>query len=305
MTKYIEKFTLPTREIEETLITRRMGENGGAFGYIDNIYPCGIFPQKELTELDFANVTILYGGNGSGKSTLLNLIANKLQLKRIASFNNSELFDSYMNACSATMAEDDEGFIYKNAPHNSRIITSDDIFDYMLTARENNSTIAENQSNLKEEWAGLKYGKTIRLNGLDNYEEFSKQVDARKKSLSRRKYLYKLAGQEVKLNSNGETALHYFENKLSNDCLYCLDEPENSLSPKFQKELVDIIAQKARYCGCQFIIATHSPFILSLPGAKIYDIDNVPVDIKKWWELENTRTYFDFFMDNAHLFKNN
>ena len=229
--------------------------------------------------------------------------ANILGVKRISDFNHSELFNNYVECCEVKMAEDDEGFVYRVVPHDSRIITSDDIFDYMLTARENNRTVANESEDLKEEWADLKFGETIRLNGLENYEEFSKQVDARRKSLSRRRFIYKLAGKEVKLNSNGETALEYFENKLSNDCLYCLDEPENSLSPRFQKELVEIIQNKARYCGCQFIIATHSPFVLSLKGAKIYDLDSVPVDIKKWWELENTKTYFEFFDEHKDLFK--
>lgn len=303
MAKFVEKFTLPSKEIEDALIRNRMFENGGRNGYIDNIYPCNLFTAKELSELDFENITILYGGNGSGKSTLLNLIANKLGVKRISDFNHSELFNKYVECCEVKMSEDDEGFVYRVVPHDSRIITSDDIFDYMLTARENNRTVATESEDLKEEWAGLKFGETIRLNGLENYEEFSKQVDARRKSLSRRRFIYKLAGKEVKLNSNGETALEYFENKLSNDCLYCLDEPENSLSPKFQKELVEIIQKKARYCGCQFIIATHSPFVLSLSGAKIYDLDSIPVDIKKWWELENTKTYFEFFNEHKDLFK--
>ena len=303
--KYIDKFILPNIDNETSLIRNRMAENGGEYGYIDNTYPCGLFTLKLLDELDFDNVTIFYGGNGSGKSTLLNLIANKLDLKRIAPFNSSELFDAFVKKCKVRMAEDDEGFVYKNAPHNSRIITSDDIFDYMLTARENNKNIEENTEKCKKEYSELKYGETIHLNGFENFEEFSKQVDARRKSLSRRKFLYKFAGQEVKLNSNGETAIDYFDNKLTDDCLYCLDEPENSLSPKFQKKLVELITRKARYCGCQFIIATHSPFVLSLPGAKIYDLDSVPVDIKKWWELENTKTYYEFFKENEEQFKNN
>lgn len=82
MSKYIEKFVLPNQTIEENLIVNRMGENGGIYGYIDNIYPCDIFPNIGLSELDFENITILYGGNGSGKTTLLNLIANKLSLKK-------------------------------------------------------------------------------------------------------------------------------------------------------------------------------------------------------------------------------
>ena len=39
----------------------------------------------------------------------------------------------------------------------------------------------------------------------------------------------------------------------------------------------------SHYCGCQFIIATHSPFIPALQGARIYDLDETPVDIKNWW----------------------
>ena len=58
------------------------------------------------------------------------------------------------------------------------------------------------------------------------------------------------------MNSNGETALRYFDERLKSDRLYCLDEPENSLSPKRQQELAAMLEQLARYCGCQFI---HDP----------------------------------------------
>ncbi|MBP3867416.1 MAG: hypothetical protein J6D25_06350 [Eggerthellaceae bacterium] len=67
--------------------------------------------------------------------------------------------------------------------------------------------------------------------------------------------------------SNGETALSYFEAKLKGDTLYCLDEPENSISPKMQLELKVMLEELARYCGCQPVIATYSPFLLSLDGA--------------------------------------
>ena len=75
---YLETFTLPINE-EEDLIKERAEENGGRFGYVDNIYPCRMFGPRELEEISFRNVTIFYGGNGSGKSTLLNLIARKLR----------------------------------------------------------------------------------------------------------------------------------------------------------------------------------------------------------------------------------
>lgn len=298
---YLETFTLPI-EREESLIRARMTENGGGFGYIDNIYPCGLFGQKALHTLSFTRVTILYGGNGSGKSTLLNLIAAKLGLNRVAPFNSSELFDAYAENCAYTCGRDDEGFP-ERIPNGSRIITSDDIFDYMLAVRGNNAEIEEAIEQGKAEYARIKFGENVVLHGMDDYEALRLQVQSRRKTLSRRMFLRKNVGTEVRLSSNGETALRYFEEKLKNDTLYCLDEPENSMSPKMQIELMQLLEQTARYCGCQFIIATHSPFLLSMSGARVYDLDETPVAVKNWWELENTKTYYAFFSKYRHLFE--
>ena len=106
----------------------------------------------------------------------------------------------------------------------------------------------------------------------------------------------------MRLCSNGETALEYFKAKIKNDTLYLLDEPENSMSPKLQLELLKTLSDLARFCGCQFVIATHSPFLLSLDGACIYDLDSTPVRIKNWWELENTKAYYEFFKKHEDLF---
>ena len=261
-----------------------------------------MFGKKELHEINFRAITVFYGGNGSGKSTLLNLIAETLELNRIAPFNSSELFEAYTASCRYTMDYDDEGF-KQRIPNGSRIITSDDIFDYMLTVRTNNSEIREEIEQGKAEHRELKYGDTVKFNGLEDYEDLRMQLLARTRSLSRRQFIRRTAGTEVKLNSNGETALTYFETKLKNDTLYCLDEPENSMSPKMQLELKQMLETMARFCGCQFIIATHSPFLLSMEGARIYDLDSSPVTVKNWWELENTRIYFEFFSQHKGLFQ--
>jgi len=297
---YLETFRLPV-DREEKLLEERAAYNGGMYGYVDNPYPCGLF-RRRLSEINFRNITVFYGGNGSGKSTLLNLIAEKLQLNRIAPFNSGEMFASYVTNCDYTMGYDDEGFLYR-IPNGSRIITSDDIFDYMLTVRANNEEISENKEGAKGEWAALKYGDTVKFGGMEDYEALRAQVLARKKSVSRRQFIRRTVGQEVKLNSNGETALKYFAQKLKDDTLYCLDEPENSMSPAMQMELVAMLQDMARYCGCQFIIATHSPFLLAMEGARIYDLDSDPVTVKNWWELENTKLYFRFFEQHRSLFE--
>ena len=50
----------------------------------DSYYPFGLFEGRTLPELDFLEITILYGGNGSGKTTLLNVMADALRLYRRA-----------------------------------------------------------------------------------------------------------------------------------------------------------------------------------------------------------------------------
>ena len=110
-------------------------------------------------------------------------------------------------------------------------------------------------------------------------------------------------GSNVITHSNGESALQYFSEKIKDNGLYLLDEPENSLSPQRQFELLEFIQDSARFFGCQFIIATHSPFLLALKGARIYDLDESPVDIKKWTDLEGVRTYFEFFEQHRGEFE--
>lgn len=63
------------------------------------------------------------------------------------------------------------------------------------------------------------------------------------------------------------------------------------------------LEDSARFFGCQFVIATHSPFLLSMCGAKIYDMDEEIVDVKKWSELANVRAYYDFFKKHERDFE--
>lgn len=93
-----------------------------------------------------------------------------------------------------SMGWDDEGNQYA-VPQDSRIITSDDVFDYMLTMRTENDEITDAKAEVKAEYAALKYGDNIRFNGMENYDEFRLQVMSRRKSVSRRKFIRRMAGQ--------------------------------------------------------------------------------------------------------------
>lgn len=187
-----------------------------------------------------------------------------------------------------------------DVPKESCIITSDDVFDHMLTVRELNEGIDGKRSDLFEEYYDLRKSG-FRLGGIEDYDQLRKTNRARKRTQSR--FVREELGTEVRTFSNGENAFRYFTQKIGENALYLLDEPENSLSPERQLELARLIEGSARFFGCQFVISTHSPFVLSMRGAKIYDLDSDPVDVRRWTELENVRTYYDFFMQRRHQFE--
>lgn len=82
---------------------------------------------------------------------------------------------------------------------------------------------------------------------------------------------------------------------IESDALYLLDEPEVSLSPENQTKLAEKINKVARFLGCQFIIATHSPFVPGTLNTKIYNLDSPDFDVCDWAELENVRFFYVFF----------
>lgn len=103
--------------------------------------------------------------------------------------------------------------------------------------------------------------------------------------------------------SNGETSMQYFEEYLQPNALYLLDEPEVSLSPSNQVLLANEINKLARLLECQFVIATHSPFMLGTLNAKIYNIDTKEYDVVKWNELENVQYFYNFFKKHEQEFE--
>lgn len=253
-------------------------------------YPFQIFPQKQLATLDFSPITILYGGNGSGKTTLLNVIAESLKINRGTYYNRSAFFDDYVGACDWDSSE---------IPEESEIITSDDVFNYLLDVRCANEQIDEKREDLMQEYLDEKYA-SYQFRSLQDYEALRKRNKARR--LTRSKYVKQQLIQNLPERSNGESAFTFFTEHIKEHALYLLDEPENSLSAKLQLELCRFLEDSARHFDCQFIIATHSPFLLAIPNSRIYDLDSVPAAEKKWTELENIRIYYDFFQKHQNEF---
>lgn len=284
MRTYAKRITLPTED-EEIDFLWKMHET-----CYSGHYPFKIFPQKELHSLDLYPITLLYGSNGSGKSTLLNIIAQAAKVKRHSPFAGGAFFDKYLERCYLSA---------DRIPPDSQILTSDDVFEYLLDLRSLNNGIDVRRQELFDEFADRKY-RPHRLASLDEYDDWKESLDAKTKTRSR--FVNDRLRKNEQLASNGESAMRYFIERIGENTLYLLDEPENSLSVKLQQELAVFLSDSARFFGCQFIIATHSPILLSIKDAVVYDLDTVPCAAKKWTELENVRSWFDFFEQHREEF---
>ena len=257
-------------------------------------YPFHIFLEKELFNIEFDPITIFYGDNGSGKSTLLNIITetinkDKKVIERRKTLVKSDYFDMYTNKCNY--------YLENNIPLGSKIIFSEDIFENILSKRIENQKKNNQREDLEKQYMQYKYNPI----NYSSLEDLSISVETRNKTQS--KFIKSRIEENAREFYNGQTSLEFFDKELKEDSLYLLDEPENSLSPKFQIELIQLISELSRFFKCQFIIATHSPFLLSIPNAKIYDLDSIPVITKNWYELENMRIYYNFFKENKSKFE--
>ena len=164
---YVKKLHLPSEFAEIEVIKN---EKRTCF---NTFYPFKIFPEMRLGGIDFDGITMLYGGNGSGKSTLINVLAHKMRANRYSEFNDAPLFDKFVGMCSLE---------YAREPRRSSVLTSDDVFDYVLKARTVNENINYERNELFDKYVSV-HGEAernpdiLRLHGLDDYERWSETME--------------------------------------------------------------------------------------------------------------------------------
>lgn len=258
----------------------------------DSYYPFGLFEGRTLPELDFLEITILYGGNGSGKTTLLNVMADALRLYRRAEYNRTPFFDDYARLC--------EPRTMRPIPTGSMILTSDDVFDYMLDLRALNDGVDMRREQMFADYNDLRREK-FQMHGMKDYDRLKQVSAARRYSQSQmaRRTLPAMCAPAPMGRAHWPCSASAFART---HCI-CWTSPENSLSPARQLELAQFLHDSARFYNCQFVIATHSPFLLAMPGARIYDLDSEPIATKRWTELENVRATWEFFQSHKDEFK--
>ena len=106
------------------------------------------------------------------------------------------------------------------------------------------------------------------------YAQFASLLDARKRDKEFKGDPYgRYGGQSLHTRSLGESFLALLENRLTNG-LFLLDEPESALSPKRQLALMAMMVERIKKGKSQFIIATHSPILMTYPRATVVSFDS-------------------------------
>ena len=103
--------------------------------------------------------------------------------------------------------------------------------------------------------------------------------------------------------SHGQCNMAYFENRYKIEGIYLLDEPESALSPRKLLDFVKIIRRMGKAGHAQFIIATHSPFLLAIPEATIYNFDRCPLSEVTYEDTDYYKLYKEF-INNRESFLN-
>ena len=105
-----------------------------------------------------------------------------------------------------------------------------------------------------------------------------------------------VVSEELHLKSHGESFQAIAQKHFRPDGVYLLDEPEAALSPQRQLSLILDIHRLVKQ-GAQFIIASHSPILLGIPGAELLSFDESKVHSIAY---EDTSSYqvMEMFLNN-------
>ncbi len=231
-------------------------------------FPWSLPLLQKLTELRFERpVTFLVGENGSGKSTLLEGIAALVDAVAMGSHDLTH--DPSLAAARSFAA----GFRHIRRRHaRTRLfLRAEDVFGFaqrvLRDSQDLDTLRAEFGDNMPEG-----YGRALAMG-----------VAGGQASALRQAY-----GDNPDGRSHGETFLEFLTQRMRAPGLYLLDEPETPLSPTRILALMHLIRDGVAQ-GSQFLIATHSPILMALPGAAIYEVSAEGVASVAYDEVEHVR----------------
>jgi len=228
-------------------------------------------------------VTIFVGDNGSGKSTLLETMANYLSLPLIgghigegastAKFEAAKLLKPYVEV--EWKRQTGKGFFFR----------AEDFSDFI-------NAIEKEKQKIQQGLQGLR-GKV-----KDSIiEEMSESMNYTLHAI-RRDY-----GDDMEAYSHGEAYLKIIQTRIRDKGIYLLDEPEAALSPLKQLSLIAFILDVVKEGNAQFIIATHSPILMGIPDALLYEIREEEMQQVAYRETDHYRITKRFLDDPEYYLR--
>ncbi|MCX6018117.1 MAG: AAA family ATPase [Chloroflexi bacterium] len=238
-------------------------------------YPFSLPLVQARPRLEFdAQVTFLVGENGSGKSTLLEAIACAAGLPTAGEFETARdptLAPARELAFASRLA-------WSKKTKRGLFLRAEDFFGFAKRMARLRADLAEERRQLdKSLERSSAYARSLARGALN------KELGA----------LQSRYGDGVDARSHGEAFLEFFRDRFVPDGLYLLDEPEAPLSPLRQLTLISLLKHMLSE-RAQFIIATHSPILMALPGAHIFEfVGNAihPVDFNDVEHVRITRSF--------------
>lgn len=247
----------------------------------DTRFPFSIPLFRSGWELNFNTpIQIVIGDNGSGKSTLLEAIAVTLRLPTISSF---KIFEEGTYAGAEKLSHLIKRQ-WRNETHNGMFFRAE---DYMGFVRSINTLRDELNQDIKE----------MRQEMTDEGFEYARAaLDKQVQELQNR------YNGDLSKRSHGEGFLDILSSRIVGNGVYLLDEPEASLSPMRQLTLISILLDSIRETDSQFIIATHSPIIMGIPDAELYQITDSGLARVDYEDTEHYQIYRSYLEDrNRYL----
>lgn len=215
-----------------------------------NPYPYDVAGIKHAKDLDLSNyVNFIVGDNGTGKSTLLETIAFRLQLPHM----DGSKYDKKSFAAAISLAPYLE-LDFKIHRSTGFFFRAEDFGDYLNSVNRRDAGLHQQLEDLE--------GDVPTHIIQEMKENANEQLHHMRKNY----------GQELDAFSHGEAYLKIMHEKIKSRGIYLLDEPEAALSPAKQLSLIYFIIEHLKTHTSQFIIATHSPILMSIPDSTIYEI---------------------------------
>ncbi|QST00637.1 AAA family ATPase [Pontibacillus sp. ALD_SL1] len=234
-----------------------------------NEYPFSLPFIQTFDHLTFKKpITILVGENGTGKSTFLEGLATNVGSILIG----GESIDLDPTLDPVRPLGDAMKVTWRVRTNKGLFFRAEDFISF--TKR-----IAKVREESKE-----------KLREIKEKDPYSLEVLPYASTIHELKQLY---GDGLEIRSHGESFLDLFQARFKSGGVYILDEPEAPLSPLKQLSLISIIKDMVKE-DAQFIIATHSPILMALPDADIYQIEEGNLTNVSFEDIEHVKLTKDF-----------